>query len=145
MNNFDNCPHCGAKYLRRRVTFKRKELSSPTLIYSCGSKIPANGFWYRSDHCRLLEARRIAVTEREAHNKTREELEETKQTNATIIKGLNLYKKLKDVKTQKLLELCKELNSYTQHGSECPITIYGTGACNCELKQLREQLDQLTK
>lgn len=64
MNPSTNCPHCGSPYRRRRINWKRKPLIAPTLIFACRSELPANGFWYRSDHCKMLEARDIAEDER---------------------------------------------------------------------------------
>ncbi len=62
------CPHCGAEYHRRRLTFRRLKLDTPTLYYQCGSKLPANGFLFRSAYCQL----RVAVAE---NQKLRELLE----------------------------------------------------------------------
>ena len=114
----DACPHCGAKYLRRRVNWNGLPLSAPTLIFTCRSKISGNGFWYRSDYCKLLEARDIAESYREARQKAEAELAKTNETLAIVWTDFEEMMPLKKKAEAELAELWSRFDNQMQAEAE---------------------------
>lgn len=135
MNPSTNCPHCVAELLT--------EVPHGDIRYKCGYEYDQDHeVYYRTDLCR----------EREAHNKTREELEKMKgeATREIMLRDKSEKRcEVAEAENQKLRELSARLISKLEHSHFCD-TVLGSGDCDCDCYLQKasselESIEQLTK